>query len=341
MGNFILKSCVLIFLMWDFLLSQNLNNNFDIPKEDLQRLAKQHFELGDFYLDIYRYGDSNKQISFNNAIKNYQAGLAIEPRNVYYQNRLAYAYHLERRLKEASLHYARVLQLDPPKQVSSEEFELALKLAPRVYVNPKEYFRLEDVAVIFHPDKPFIEYSFFWDDDIDYPEDNDPTDHEKVWVEYDPSTKKFVRLYTYFHRSILTTEESVKDALQNQQRARVNVQWGGHGSLPLGWEKIPRKKIAVKYAHISHPDLIEDMRTRYQIHLRTIRNPSHPLARDWPKRFEGSWEEYIKFEKYVDIRKIIEDKKMVMKSRWSNAVIDQYFLDYQFYPKMEWPDEQP
>ena len=73
----------------------------------------------------------------------------------------------------------------------------------------------------------------------------------------------------------------------------------------------------------------------------SIRMPDHPLAKEWPKKFEGSWEDYSKFTKYIDLRKIIKKKKMVMKSRWSNAVIDQYFLEYQFFPKIAWPTDVP
>lgn len=321
-------------------LSAN-DNPYGVSDEALKKLAQLHFELGDFYLDLYRVGDSNKPESFENAIKNYKKGLALAPDNVYYHNRLAYAYHLERRLKEASQEYENVLELDLPQTVSKEEFELVLKYAPRLFTNPEEFFRLEDVAVILHPDKPIIEYSFFWDDDGDYPDDNDPTDHEKAWIEYDPETGDIVNVYAYFHRAILTTNEAVEDAREHDNRARFNVQWNGHGSLPVGWERIAIEKIAVKYVHVGIQDRIKDMGTRYNEHIKSTRMPNHPLAKNWPKKFDGSWEEYTKFSKYVDLPKIIKEKKMVMKSRWSNAVIDQYFLDYQFYPKIEWPTNVP
>jgi tetratricopeptide (TPR) repeat protein len=317
------------------------DNPYGVSKGTLNELAELHFKLGDVYLDIYRAGDASKSESFNNAITNYRVGLALAPDNVYYHNRLAYAYHLERRLKEASEEYAKVLELVPPREVSKEELALVLKYAPRVYTNPNEFFELEDVTVILHPDKPLIEYSFFWDDDGDYPEDNDPTDHEKVWIEYDPESGGIVNVFAYFHRAVLMTKEAVEDARKHDNRARFNIQWNGHGSLPLGWENIPVEDISVTYAHIETAARIKDMVTRYNEHVQSTRMPNHPLAKNWPKKFNGSWEEYTTFSKYIDLPKMIKEKNMVIKSRWSNAAIDQYFLDYQFYPKIDWPKDVP
>ena len=304
-------------------------------------IAGMNFELGDTYLDLHRMNKKRNGLDFEKAVEHYKQGLQFEPENVYYNNRLGYAFHLERRLKEASKQYGNVLRLDPPQSVTSEEFELAMQLAPRVYVNTKEFFALEDVVVILHPDQPIIEYSFFWDDDIDYPQDNDPTDHEKVWIEYDPENGNIVNVYTYFHRAVLSGIKAVKDAREHNNRALINVQWGGHGSLPFGWENIPRNQIVVKYAHIDKPDTIRDMRNRYQKHVESIKYPNHPLSKDWPKKFRGNWQDYIMFTQYIDLPEMIAKKKMVMKSRWSNAVIDKYFLDYQFYPKLEWPSDVP
>lgn len=304
-------------------------------------MSQLHFKLGDMYLDLYRVAGQHKAENFRAAIDHYERGLRFDPDNVHYHNRLGYAYHLERRLKEASREYAKALELDSPQDVTPEEFDLILKLAPRIYVHADEFFNLDDVVVILHPKKPIIEFSFFWDDDVNFPADNDPTDHEKVWIEYDPASGDIVKVYTYFHRAILSTKEALADARNHNNRARINVQWGGHGSLPVGWETIPPEEITIKYASIPTPDRIKDMQGRYQEHRKSIRMPNHPLAKEWPKKFAGSWEDYIQFTKYVDLPKMIAKKKMVMKSRWSNAVIDQYFIDYQFFPKIAWPDAIP
>ena len=303
---------------------------------------RSHFEQGDKYFDLFRVGGKSKRENFELAIRHYAQGLEqASGDRVYYTNRLGYAYHLDRRLKEASEKYVETLALDPPERLTAAEFDLVLRLAPRLYTHASEFFELEDVAVILHPEKPIIEYSFFWDDDIDYPADNDPTDHEKVWIEYDPATGEFVQLLTYFHRAILSTETGREEAGRHDGRARVNVQWGGHGSLPVGWKKINPEHISVKYKYVGTPAIIDNMRIRFEAHKKSIKNPDHPLAKGWPTHFEGDWEDYITFNKTIDLTALIREKKMTMKSRYPNAVIDQYFLDYQFFPKREWPFTAP
>lgn len=301
-----------------------------------------YFKEGDKYLDLFRVGGKAKRKIFEIATAHYIKGLEQGMGDtVYYTNRLGYAYHLERRLKEASERYNQVIVMDPPEALTSDEFDLVLRLAPRLYVHSDEFFELEDVAVILHPEKPIIEYSLFWDDDIDYPADNDPTDHEKVWIEYDPATGEFVQLFTYFHRAILSTKEARQEARQHNGRARVNVQWGGHGSLPAGWKKIRPEQISVKYEYVDKPAAIDNMRTRFEEHKKSTKRPDHPLAKGWPTYFEGDWDDYTAFDKYIDLTALIREKKMVIKSQWPNAVIDQYFLEYQFFPKREWPFLSP
>jgi tetratricopeptide (TPR) repeat protein len=304
-------------------------------------LARFYFERGDVYLDLYRAGGKKNLNYFNKAVSNYQMGLELVSEDAYYHNRLGYTYHLIRRLREASKEYNKTLELDSPQPVSAEEFDLILKYAPRVYVTLKEPFALKDVTVAIHPDRPLIEYSLFWENDVAFPDDSDACDHEKVWIEYDSKSGKVIGVYTYFHEAILSTKASVKDAQRNHQRARINVQWGGHGSLPIGWEDIPPEKISARYAHIEHPIQIKDMHTRYEGYKKGIRMSNHPLAKDWPHKFEGSWEDFINFSKYVDLPKLIKDRRMVIKSRWPNAVINQYFLVYNFFPKQEWPLSLP
>lgn len=307
----------------------------------IEELAKFYFERGEVYFDLYRAGDRRKSDYFHIATANYQKALELAPENVYYHSRLGYICHFRRILGEAGEEYNKVLELDQPQTPSAKEFDLVLRYAPRVYVTPKEFFPLEDVAVVVHPDKPLIGYSLFWADDIDFPDDSEFTDHEKVWIEYDPKDGKVVKVYALFHRAILSTKESVEDALANQQRARVNVQWGGHGSLPAGWENIPSEKISVKYAHIERAIQIKDLRARYEEIKRSVRSPNHPLTRIWPKKFDGTWEEYVDFSRYVDLPKLIKEKKMVVKSRWPNAVIMRYLLNYNFGAKQNWPMSPP
>jgi len=298
-------------------------------------MLENYFEKGEICLKTYEAFGRNLLI-LNKAIENYKKAVKLNPDNVLYHYRLGYAYHLMRRLMEASSEYEIVLKLDPPQTPSEEFFKLSLRYAPRIFVNPKEYFKLKDLVAVIHPIKPIIAYNLFWEDDIDYPGDNDPSDHEVVWIEFNKSKGKVTGVYTYFHQAILFTEEAVKDADLHDQRAKINVQWGEHGSLPLGWEKLHPEAIFEK---IGKKIKIKNMAKRYQELSKSIKNPHHPLAKDWPKKFVGSYKDFITFTKYIEIRRFLTKKKMVIISLWPNAVINQYFLNYNYFPKKQWPKE--
>ena len=298
-------------------------------------MLENYFEKGDKSLSVYEaYG--RNPVAINRAIEYFKKGLKSDSDNVLYHYRLGYAYHLMRRLMEASSEYEIALRLDPPQIPSEEFFEFSLKYAPRIFVNPKEYFKLKDLVAVIHPIKPIIAYNLFWEDDIDYPGDNDPSDHEVVWIEFNKSKGKVTGVYTYFHKAILSTEEAVKDANLRNQRARINVQWGEHGSLPLRWEKLHPEVIFEK---IGKRIKIKNMAQRYQELSKSIKNPHHPLAKDWPKKFTGSYKDFITFTKYIEIRRFLTKKKMVIINQWPNAVINRYFLNYNYFPKKQWPKE--
>ena len=297
-------------------------------------MNKDYFEKGDMYLDMYdAYG--RNAIVFESAINNYKKGLQFAPNDTLYHCRLGYAYHLMRRLTEASSEYKVALKLDSPRLASEDDLKLANKYAPRLFVNPEEFFSLKDVVAVIHPEKPVIAYNLFWEDDIDHPGDNDPSDHEVVWIKFSQNNGKVTGVYTYFHRAILSTQEAVKDANLHHQRARIGVQWGGHGSLPLGWERLKPEAV---YEKIGQRLKVRNMPERYQKLSKSIRNAGHPLARNWPKRFEGTYKDFIDFSQYIDSRKLLKKKKMVIISRWPNAVINQYFLAYNYFPKRQWPN---
>ncbi|HKE04759.1 MAG TPA: tetratricopeptide repeat protein, partial [Blastocatellia bacterium] len=148
-------------------------------------------------------------------------------------------YHLRRCLDDASREYARALELDPPRPLNSEELRLVRHFAPRLYTTISEFFPLKDFAVILHPTERLIAYHFFWEDDIDFPEDNDPCDHELIWVKYSEDKHSIENILTCFHGRILEGgEAAINDARVHGMRPRVNVQWGKHGSLPVGWEEM-------------------------------------------------------------------------------------------------------
>ena len=247
------------------------------------------------------------------------------------KNRRAVAYHKERRLKEASALYVEVLRLDPPRQPTTGELARAKKYVPILYVTPTEPLPLRDLAVILHPERPLIAYHMFWEDDIDYPDDNDPCDHEVVWVAYDPENGRGTSVYAFYHNRLLSSQKAVEAANQNGGSPAIYVQWGKHGSLPEGWESL----------RVRWESIATDMRRTYErLHTKGHRALDHPLARDWPKKFDGDWEDFVDFSQVVEPLEWIEAKGMVMVSRWCNAVINQHFLRYNFFPKWEWPGEK-
>jgi hypothetical protein len=256
-------------------------------------------------------------------------------------------FHLKRFLDEASREYAAALDLDPPREPSIAQKQLARRFLPRVHVTPTEPFKLQDFAVILHPTSRVIAYHLFWEDDIDFPEDNDPCDHEVLWVEYAEDEKTILGLVTYFHGRLLRAgEEAVQDAKAHGARPRVNVQWGKHGSLPLGWEKMnvvaDEGDLEKKYYPLQRSiALLDYNRGTYEKLLKEGRRLSdHPLGKSWPKKFAGSWKDFTDFSILVDPSELLDSRQMIKVSRWNSATINQHFLRYNFRPKTEWPAKQ-
>ena len=104
---------------------------------------------------------------------------------------------------------------------------LALQLAPLLYLQRDERFRLERVVAVLHPDRPLIAYHLLWQDDAHgaWAPFTRPTDQEILWVGYD-STDAPTDLWTYWHGSILHADWSGKGQVV------ADVQWGKHGTLP-------------------------------------------------------------------------------------------------------------
>ena len=237
----------------------------------------------------------------------------------------AHAAHDRRCLNEASGFYREALNADRPLEPTAEQRELVLRLAPRLYNVPGEYFPLKDVVVIIHPDKPVIGYHLFWDDDIDFPADNEPADHEIVWVEYDPSTHAVTQISAYLHSYIAHGEGAAADANAHDGRAWIGVEWGKHGSLPWG---------AVDGTEGAGKVLSHDWTA---LHTQGRMKPDHPLSRGWPMKFEGDFAAYTNFSVPLDCRALLRERKLIFVSQWPNAVINQYALRYNFAPKTEWP----
>lgn len=263
-----------------------------------------------------------------------------------FHNQLGVAYHLRRCLDDASREYTRALELDPPRDLNDEEWQLVRRFAPRIYVTASEFFPLKDFAVILHPTARLIAYHFFWDDDIDFPEDNDPCDHELMWVRYSPDRISIEAVWTYFHGRILTGgEAALSDARRNRMRPRVNVQWGKHGSMPAGWEEL---KIIADHGDAENKYYPVDQQISLKLYNEgTFRKLSeegrrlanHPLGRraGWPRKFSGKWEDFTDFSRLIEPLDWLEKNKLAAVSLWNSATINQHFLRYNFRPKTEWP----
>ena len=250
-------------------------------------------------------------------------------------NQRGYEFHMRRCLDDASREYAETLKLEPPRELTAEEWALVQRFAPRAFTTSTEFFGLKDFAAVLHPTERLIAYHFFWEDDIDFPEDNDPCDHEVVWVQFSADRKTLEKVWTYFHGNILAGgEAALQDARLHQMRPRINVQWGKHGSLLAGWEEM-----IVKSESGQSRSLKSYNEDTFRALSKSRRLAEHPIGirLGWPLKFNGSWDDFTNFSRLVDTRQWLTKHKLAIKSRWNNATINQYFLPYNFRPKTEWP----
>lgn len=258
-------------------------------------------------------------------------------------------FHNRRCLDDASREYARALELDPPRNLTAQEWQTVRRFAPRIYTTPTEFFPLKDFAVILHPSARQIAYHLFWEDDIDFPEDNDPADHELMWVQYSADGKSIEKIWTYFHGRILAgSEAALADARRNGQRPRINAQWGKHGTLLVGWEEMTITADAgdaeKKYYPTGQPITLRQYNegTFRKLAEEGRRLPNHPLGirLGWPLKFKGSWNDFTNFSRLVEPLALLNKKKMAKVTQWNSATINQHFLPYNFRPKTEWPGDK-
>lgn len=243
--------------------------------------------------------------------------------------RLGEAYHYRKNLLEAGKYYKKALEMEPPLQLSSEETDKVLHYAPVLYTTPKEFFRLMDVIAIHHSSKPLIAYHLFWEDDYNFPDDYDPCDHEQVWVSYNDKTGEVDGVWSFYHTYILSTREAVEEANENHGRAIIRIEWGIHGSLVNNWESLRLHELELPLPKLLHHT--------YSNAARGGRMAEHPIKKRWPGCFDGSFEDYLDFSRKIDTVELLKNKRMFIKSRWANAVIQQHFLTYNFAPKYDWP----
>lgn len=110
---------------------------------------------------------------------------------------------------------------------SSADAQLARALAPVLWLQRDEWFPLERVVAIVHPDRRVIAYHLLWRDDVhgSWIPFTVPTDQEVAWVGYD-STGAPTELWSYWHGYVLKTD------WRGRGVPEIDVQWGKHGSLP-------------------------------------------------------------------------------------------------------------
>ncbi len=250
---------------------------------------------------------------------------AAETPNLAALNAEAQVAHGKRNLGDSTPLYKKLLAADPPATPTAAQRELVLRYAPRLHHVAGEFFPLKDIVAILHPERPVIGYHLFWEDDLGFPSDNDPCDHEVVWVEYDRASLRVTRVATYFHGRIVATPEAVEEANAHGGRPWIGVEWGYHGSVP--W-KATGKVAVVDEILRGH---WERARPGGKGH------PADPLARGWPKTYSRDYAAYIDFAVPFDPRPMLRERDLVYVSRWANATINRYCLRYNFAAKTEWP----
>jgi hypothetical protein len=102
-------------------------------------------------------------------------------------------------------------------------------LAPVLYLQRDEWFRLERVVAVVHPKRQIIGYYLLWRDDVHgaWIPFTKATDEEIVWVGYD-STHAPTDVWTYWHGKVLHAD------WRDRGTVSIDVQWGKHGSIPRG-----------------------------------------------------------------------------------------------------------
>ena len=148
-------------------------------------------------------------------------------------------------------------------------------------------------------------------------------------------------MWAYWHGKFLQTKQAVKDANRHDGRIAVFVQWGKHGSLLKGWRniiKIDGDKNDEEYEPLQFSRLSRS--TRW---ARGNYPAKGDYAEQYPLNFDGTKKEFLEFTKEVDLKeRLLQRPKgkqpMIAVSEFANAVIDQWFLPYNVYPKPDWPD---
>ena len=199
--------------------------------------------------------------------------------------------------------------------------DLAMRFAPKLYLNSDEPTKLISIIPVHHPEKPLIAYHIIFDDDALFSGRGEIYDHEVLWVEYDPITYIVVDVPVLWHRTVIRTVSALLDAKSSDQRPRVMIEWGMHGLLPLGWEKLSILRVNAEI----------------RLHWILAQNASKvPGLQKHKVRFEGTFEEFTTFKDYVDSREYIKNQNIIV-AEYSYDELDKR-IDDSFSLKKEWPD---
>lgn len=203
-----------------------------------------------------------------------------------------------------------------------DSFQLALRFAPRLYLQAEEPYGLEAVIPVLHPSRPIIAYHIFFEDDALYSKKGQGMDHELIWVRYDPVTLKLEDVITFWHRTTLRTDACLLEARANQQRPRIEVQWGQHGMLPWNWRDIisirPRLELAMHYSLVAQNNRADGAAT----------DGGSPL-------FGGSYEQYLQFTNCLDTSSYLSEENIIVAERPSQKI--RALIRGSYAEKKEWP----
>lgn len=203
---------------------------------------------------------------------------------------------------------------------------LALQFAPRLYLHPDEPFKIVGIIPVFHPAKPVIAYHLFFEDDAVFAWGGKDIDHEIIWVEYDPITLKLSDVATYWHRTVLRTDTCLMDAKVSQQSPKVFIQWGQHGILPLGWEKLLTARPLVEL--VVHYNLV-----------RTFSRIQGKQDFDSTVTFQGSYKDYLQFTEEINAADYIKEQSIIV-AEYSAEKLESR-IKHTFPLKKEWPFGSP
>ncbi|MEP6917260.1 MAG: hypothetical protein ABJC89_16530 [Acidobacteriota bacterium] len=102
--------------------------------------------------------------------------------------------------------------------------------------------------------------------------------------------------------------DAVADAAAHRGRPATLVQWGNHGSMPLGWERLSivaeDGETESKYYPLDRPISLEEYNrgTWRKLTTEGRREPGHPIASraGWPIMFAGDWNAFATFPVAID-----------------------------------------